>query len=158
MDETLNEIETRVLGSLLEKETTTPEYYPLSLNALLTACNQKTNREPVMSLSEDDVLRAIDSLKSRRLMWKLETAGGRVPKFEQNFSVHFQLDKAQTALMCVLMLRGPQTVGEIRGRTTRMHEFRDLAHVEQTLETLIKREERPLATQLPRLPGRKEFR
>ena len=116
-------VEIRILGCLIEKEITTPEYYPMSLNALTNACNQKTNRDPVMSLDDSDVMRALDSLREKKLVWQLNTAGGRVPKFEHNIRSLFTFTQQETALICVLMLRGAQTPGELRARTDRMCSF-----------------------------------
>ncbi len=158
MDVELNDIEMRVLGSLVEKEMTTPEYYPLSLNALTAACNQKSNRDPVMSVTEDQVALAAMSLKNKRLAWRLETAGGRVPKYEHNFSVHYSLASDEVAVLCTLLLRGPQTAGEIRQRASRMHEFKDISEVEATLQRLANHENDPFVVRLPRQPGRKENR
>ncbi len=158
MEITLTPIETRVLAVLVEKEFTTPEYYPMSLNAVTNACNQKSNREPVMTLDESRVEQALTTLKSKRLTWKLDTAGGRVSKYEHNFKVKYSLESPESAILCVLMLRGAQTPGEIKSRTARMHEFADLAEVENTLEKLMQREEGPFVAKLPRQPGRKEHR
>lgn len=158
MEITLTPIETRALAVLVEKEFTTPEYYPMSLNSLTNACNQKSNREPVMSLDESEVEHALATLKSKRLVWKLDTAGGRVPKFEHNFTVKYSLEQSEAAVLCGLMLRGAQTPGEIKSRTARMHEFAGLGEVESVLEKLMQREEGPFVTKLPRQPGRKENR
>lgn len=158
MDIDLNEQELRVLGALIEKEITTPEYYPLSLNALMAACNQKSNREPVMNLTEDEVLEALSSLRDKKLVWQLSTAGGRVPKFEHNIRSLFTFTKAETAVLCVLMLRGAQTAGEIKGRTERMYSFSNLQDVEETLKGLISRDDGPFVKELPRQPGKKEPR
>ncbi len=158
MDIDLNDQELRVLGALIEKEITTPEYYPLSLNALTAACNQKSNREPVMNLTEDEVSEALLSLRDKKLVWQLSTAGGRVPKFEHNIRSLFTLSKAETAVLCILMLRGAQTAGEIKGRTERMYSFSNLQEVEETLKTLISREDGPFVRELPRQPGKKEPR
>ncbi|MFP4416408.1 MAG: YceH family protein [Chitinivibrionales bacterium] len=158
MDVELNEIEVRVLGSLVEKDLTTPEYYPLSLNALTAACNQKSNREPVMSLDESEIVRALDSLKNKHLVWKLDTAAGRVPKYEHNLRPHWELSDAEISIICVLLLRGPQTVGEIKSRTGRMYDFSSLEEVEQSLKQLEQRDDGPFVTRLPLQPGRKEHR
>ena len=157
MDLQLNEAEVRVLGSLVEKEATTPDYYPLSLNALCAACNQKSNREPVMSLDEDSVLGAVESLQTKGLV--LRTSGGdhRVPKYGHRAGEVFNFDRREQAILCVLMLRGPQTVGELRGRTERLHTFDDLAEVEATLDRLMERTP-PLVQRLSRQPGEKESR
>lgn len=156
MDITLNEIEVRVLGSLIEKELTTPEYYPLSLNSLTNACNQKSNREPAMSLAEEDVVRALDSLRFKQLV-VLSADGGRVPKYRHLLAEKSGLMPAEQAIICELLVRGPQTVGELRTRGERMHPFGDLAAVEEVLNELMEREE-PFVTLLPRQPGRKEGR
>lgn len=156
----LDAIEARVLGCLIEKELTTPDYYPLSLNALVNACNQLSNREPVMTLSEPDVNRALDKLRDKRLAVVITGGDSRVFKFAHKVREIFELNSAQTALLCVLLLRGPQTVGELRGRTGRMHEFADLADVQTTLGSLATRDEPliPLVAVLPRQPGTKEAR
>ncbi len=149
----LSAIEARALGALIEKEITTPEYYPLSLNALVNACNQKNNREPVMQLAEDEVSDALDELRHKGLAGR--DNNHRVDKFTHGVTEVFNLDRRETAALCVLLLRGPQTVGEIRGRTQRMYEFDDLDAVEHTMSRLI---ERGLAVRLPRQAGRKEER
>ena len=156
MDVTLNEIESRVLGSLIEKELTTPEYYPLSLNALTNACNQKSNRDPVMALTEEDVVRALNSLRFKQLA-VVSADGGRVPKYRQLLAEKLGLIPAELALLCELLLRGPQTVGELRTRGERMHPFTDLAAVEEVLRELMERETPPI-TLMARQPGRKEGR
>lgn len=152
----MDQIEARVLGCLIEKEMTTPEYYPLSLNALTNACNQKSNREPVMALEEDAVVRALDSLRFKQLA-VLSADGGRVPKYRHILSEKMQLVSPELALLCELLVRGPQTVGELRGRCERMHAFADAAAVEDVLAELMEREQ-PLITRLARQPGRKEPR
>ncbi len=156
----LDAIEARVLGCLIEKELTTPDYYPLSLNALVNACNQLSNREPVMTLGEPDVSRALDKLRDKRLAVVITGGDSRVLKFAHKVRDMFALNGAQTAALCVLLLRGPQTAGEIRGRTGRMHEFADVADVVATLGSLATREEpQPaLVAMLPRQPGTKESR
>jgi len=156
MDMTLDDIEVRVLGSLIEKELTTPEYYPLSLNSLTNACNQKSNRDPVMGLSEEEVVRALDSLRFKQLV-VLSADGGRVPKYRHLLAEKLGLMPAEQAVICELLVRGPQTVGELRTRGERMHSFGDLAAVEEVLQELIQRE-KPLIALLPRQPGRKEGR
>ena len=157
MDIQLNEIEVRVLGALLEKETTTPDYYPLSLNALINACNQKSNREPVMNLDEGAVREALDSLNGTGLAGPISSAESRVTKYAHRLQEAFNFDRRETALLCVLFLRGPQTPGELRGRTERMYRFDGLEAVESALHRLIEREP-PLVKKLPRLPGTKESR
>lgn len=154
----LNSIELRILGALIEKEITTPEYYPMSLNGLTAACNQKSNREPVMNLDETDVSIGIDSLRDKKLVWQLSTAGGRVPKYEHNFRSLFTFSKAETAVLCVLILRGAQTAGEIKSRTDRLYTFASLEEVEKTLRLLIEHSDGPFVKELPRQPGKKEPR
>lgn len=156
MEVTLNGIELRVLGSLIEKELTTPEYYPLSLNALVNACNQKSNRDPVLGLDESEVTRALDSLRFKQFAL-LSGAGGRVPKYRHALVEKFRFSPAELAILCELMVRGPQTVGELRTRAERMHQFVDLAEVEAGLEDLMGRTP-AMVTRLPRQPGRKEPR
>jgi uncharacterized protein len=154
----LTDNEARVLGCLVEKEITTPDYYPLSLNALLNACNQKSNRDPVMSLNEDAVRQAVHSLNEKGLAGTASSAGdSRVAKYEHRMQEAFNFTRRETAIMCVLMLRGPQTPGELRGRSERMHRFEDLTDVQSTLQKLMTREE-PLVKVLPRQPGTKEAR
>src|ERR1700746_40178 len=154
----LTETEARVLGSLVEKDITTPDYYPLSLNALVNACNQKSNREPVMNLNDDAVRQALHSLNEKGLAGTASGAGdSRVAKFEHRMQEAFNLTRPETALLCVLLLRGPQTPGELRGRAERLHRFEDLTDVQSTLQKLMTREE-PLAKVLPRQPGTKEAR
>lgn len=152
----LNENEVRVLGSLIEKELTTPEYYPLSLNSLTNACNQKSNRDPVMALAEEDVVRALDSLRFKQLV-VLSADGGRVPKYRHLLAEKLGLMPAEQAIICELLVRGPQTVGELRTRGERMYPFGDLAAAEEVLQELIQREN-PLISLMPRQPGRKEGR
>jgi hypothetical protein len=135
----LNEVETRVLGSLVEKETATPEYYPLSLHALTAACNQKSNREPVMSLDEDTVYDAIESLRAKGLTVDISGGDHRVHKYAHRLGEVFNFDRREQTLLCVLMLRGPQTVGELRGRSERLHNFDSLDDVESTLSRLAER-------------------
>jgi uncharacterized protein len=151
----LTEIEARVLGALLEKDVTTPDYYPLSLNALVNACNQKNNRDPVMTLKEDEVSQALDGLQEKRLAGPARGADSRVTKFEHRLQEVFNFTRGEAAILCVLLLRGPQTPGELRGRGERMHRFDGLDEVESTLQRLI---ERDLVRVLPRQPGTKESR
>lgn len=153
----LTAAEARVLGSLLEKEATTPEYYPLSLNALVNACNQRSNREPVMNLDEDGVRQALHGLENKQLAGSSRSAEGRVIKYEHWLGEAFNFSRAEAALICVLLLRGPQTPGELRGRTERMHRFDEIADVLTGLQKLIDRDP-PLAVVLPRQPGTKESR
>jgi hypothetical protein len=157
MEITLTETEVRVLGSLIEKDITTPEYYPLSLNALVNACNQKTNRDPVMQLDEDAVRDALDGLQQQRLAGPARGADSRVTKYEQRLQEVFNFTRAETAILCVLLLRGPQTPGELRGRAERMHRFETLEDVQSALQKLMQRDP-PLAKILPRQPGTKESR
>ncbi len=156
MEIVLNQIEARVLGCLIEKELTTPEYYPLSLNALTNACNQKSNRDPVMALEEGEVVRALDGLRFKQLAL-VSGDGGRVPKYRHILAEKMQLVAPEMALVCELLLRGPQTVGELRTRAERMHPFADLAAVEEILQELMEREQ-PLIARLARQAGRKEAR
>ncbi len=153
----LSEIETRVLGSLIEKDITTPDYYPLSLNALVNACKQKNNRDPVMSLDEESVRTALSSLQEKRLAGPASGADSRVTKYEHRLQEVFNFDRREVAVLCVLLLRGPQTPGELRTRTERMYHFEALEDVVSTLDPLAQREPR-LATILPRQPGTKESR
>jgi uncharacterized protein len=153
----LNEIECRVLGSLVEKEITTPEYYPLSLNALINACNQKSNREPVMNLDEAAVRQALHSLDGQSLVRSVSAADSRVTKYEHRLQETFNFYRHEIAILSVLLLRGPQTPGELRGRTERLHHFDDLNAVQSSLQHLMKREP-PLVQVLPRQPGTKEAR
>jgi uncharacterized protein YceH (UPF0502 family) len=158
MELNLNAVEVRVLGALIEKEITTPEYYPLSLNALVNACNQKSNRDPAVSWSEDDVDKALETLRARGLALRSTGAGSRVPKHAHRFSEQLNPDRRETAILCELMLRGPQTVGELRTHTERMHRFDDISEVESVLDRLMEREPQPLVARLPRRPGEKEVR
>ena len=153
----LSEIEVRVLGSLIEKDITTPDYYPLSLNALVNACNQKNNREPVMVLNEDSVRQALSTLQEKRMAGPAGGADSRVTKYEHRLQEIFNFDRRETAVICVLLLRGPQTPGELRGRTDRMYRFDALDDVQATLHKLMDRQP-PLVRVLPRPPGTKESR
>jgi hypothetical protein len=154
---TLNAVEVRVLGALVEKEITTPDYYPLTLNALTNACNQKTNRDPVVSFDETTVVQALDGLREKDLVW-MTTADSRVPKYKHRFPWAFNLTQPHVAVLCELMLRGPQTLGELRAHAERLYDFTDLAEVEATLQSLMARDEQPLVVKLPRQAGRKESR
>src|SRR4029434_4153192 len=154
----LSDIETRVLGSLIEKQVTTPEYYPLTLNALTAACNQKNNRNPVTSYSEQQVADAVESLREKNLTYVFYGSTSRVPKFKHVAPEVLHLNNAELALMCVLMLRGPQTPGELRGNASRLHEFGGLDEIEQTLNGLITHDPDPLVVRLPRQAGQKEVR
>ena len=157
MEFKLTENEVRVLGSLIEKDITTPEYYPLSLNALVNACNQKSNRDPVMQLNEDTVRDALEGLQEQRLAGPARGADSRVTKYEQRLQEVFNFTRAEIAVLCVLLLRGPQTPGELRGRAERMHRFETLEDVQAALQKLMQREP-ALAKVLPRQPGTKESR
>ncbi len=153
MDSILTHEEVRILGCLMEKKMTTPEYYPLSLNALTNACNQKSNRDPVVAYDEETVLQAIEGLRKKQLAW--ESNLGRVAKYEERFDRDRNFNNQEAAVMCVLMLRGPQTVGELRGRTERLHAFESLEEVDRTLKTLTSLD---LVVRMPRQPGHKEAR
>ena len=158
MEALLNAVEVRALGALIEKKITTPEYYPLTLNSLTTACNQKSNRDPVVSLEEKAVVRALESLREKGLARQVSGVDMRVPKHYHLFDEKMCLTPPQVAALCVLLLRGPQTVGEIRGRSGRLYEFADLEEVERILTELVERSEGALVVQLARQPGRKESR
>ena len=153
----LDQIETRVLGALVEKELTTPEYYPLSLNALVNACNQKSNRDPVMNLDEDAVHVAMRSLDKKGLAGAADNMVSRVTKYEHRLQEAYNFTRHETAILAELLLRGPQTPGELRSRADRMHKFDDLGIVQSTLQRLMKREP-PLVKLLARQPGMKEAR
>lgn len=157
MSDPLNAVELRVLGALIEKESTTPEYYPMSLNSLVAACNQKTNRWPVTEYADDDVMGALDGLKARGFAAAI-TGGSRVTKFAQRFTDKLNPGRRETAILCVLMLRGPQTVGEIKGRTERIYNFADLEETATVLQKMIDRPEGALVQKLPHAPGTKEPR
>ena len=157
MDFVLDNVEARVLGAMVEKDATTPDYYPLSLNALVNACNQKNNRDPVLELDEDSVRRALASLQQKRLAGPAHGADSRVPKYEHRLQEVFNFGRGETAILCVLLLRGPQTPGELRGRTERLFRFEEVADVLSTLQRLMQREP-PLVKALPRQPGTKEAR
>ena len=157
MDMLLSEQEVRILGALIEKEITTPDYYPLSLNALTNACNQKSNRYPVMALDEQAVRETLDSLNRKGLAGPTSSAESRVTKFAHRWQEVFNFDRRETALLCELMLRGPQTLGELRAHAERLHRFDDLESLEAVLLKLSERQS-PLVKKLPRLPGTKEPR
>ena len=158
MDAPLTDVDVRILGSLIEKELTTPDYYPLSLNALTNACNQTSNREPVVHYDEDTVGRAIEGLRKRSLVRVVQQSGSRVSKYRHLVNETLGLVTRQTAVLSVLMLRGPQTVGELRTRTERLVRFESLEEVETVLEQLMERTPDPIAVRLPRQPGQKEVR
>jgi len=153
----LDDAEVRVLGSLIEKEITTPEYYPLSLNALVAACNQSSNRNPVVHFDEDTVARATESLREKKLIYRVERGESRVNKYRHIIYEALSLGRPAVAALCVLMLRGPQTVGEIRTRSNRLYDFTSLEEVDTTLNTLMSGE-RPLIARLARQTGQKEVR
>jgi uncharacterized protein YceH (UPF0502 family) len=153
----LDSAEVRVLGALMEKEATTPEYYPLSLNALVNACNQKSNREPVVNYDEDTVIDALDRLREKRLSLTI-TGNGRVHKYQQRISETLNLGRRESAVLCVLFLRGPQTLNEITTRCERLYNFTDLAETELVLDKLATSPEGGMVRKLPRLPGQKEQR
>ena len=157
MPEPLTDVEVRILGSLVEKQLTTPEYYPLTLNALVAACNQKTNRDPVVAYDETIVTAALESLRERNLAYVFYGAGSRVVKYKHMLPSVYELDPAETAVVAVLMLRGPQTLGEIKERSGRLHEFSGLGEVQQVLDALATRDE-PLVVRLERQPGQKDAR
>lgn len=158
----LTAVEARVVGSLMEKQVTTPEQYPMSVNGVVTACNQKTNREPVMDLKEHDVQETLDTLVKRHFLRTVSGFGNRVTKYEQRFCNSefgdLKLSAAEVAVVTALLLRGAQTPGELRTRSGRMFEFSDMAHVEATLEHLANREDGPFVVRLPREPGKRESR
>ncbi|MGI8495437.1 MAG: YceH family protein [Pyrinomonadaceae bacterium] len=157
MSEILTEVEARVVGALIEKQLTTPEYYPLTLNALAAACNQKSNREPVVSYDDETIQKALDDLREKNVVYVFYGSTSRVPKYKHILPKFLELDERETAVLCVLMLRGAQTIGEIRGRTGRLFEFSNLGEVNETLDALLKREE-PLIVKLEHQPGQKEAR
>ncbi|HEX4487260.1 MAG TPA: YceH family protein [Terriglobales bacterium] len=157
MNIVLNDVEARVLGSLIEKDITTPDYYPQSLNALVNACNQKNNRDPVMALNEGAVRDALASLQEMRLAGPTSSADSRVTKYEHREQEVFNFTRGETAIFCVLLLRGPQTPGELRGRSERLHRFETLDDVQATLQRLMQRDP-PLVRMLARQPGTKEAR
>ena len=157
MPEILTEIEARVVGALIEKQLTTPEYYPLTLNALVAACNQKTNREPVVTFTEETVQKSLDDLREKNVVYVFYGSTSRVPKYKHALDKVCELDAPETAVVCVLLLRGAQTLGELRERTGRLYEFSGLGEVQETLDNLARRDEL-LVTKLERQPGQKEVR
>jgi uncharacterized protein YceH (UPF0502 family) len=157
MNTELDEVEARVVGCLIEKEGTTPDYYPLTVNALIAACNQKTNRNPVVDYNEDIVTKALDSLRDKNLVYVLFGGSSRVAKYKHLVPKILELKYPEVAAICVLLLRGPQTLGEIKARTTRLYSYDDIGQVEETLRGLEKRDE-PLIVNLGRQPGQKEAR
>lgn len=157
MPEILNEIEARILGSLVEKQLTTPEYYPLTLNALVNACNQKNNRDPATSFSEKAVDDALENMRDRNLVYVFYGSTSRVPKYKHMLPSVYELDEPATAIIAELLLRGPQTLGELRGHCERLYAFSSLGEVQETLDGLMRRED-SLVVRLPVQPGRKEAR
>ncbi|MGI8735342.1 MAG: YceH family protein [Pyrinomonadaceae bacterium] len=158
MNTLLNDIEVRVLGALVEKQVTTPEYYPLTLNSLTLACNQKNNRNPITSYDEAAVAHALETLREKSLTYVFHGSTSRVPKYKHVMTEVFHLTPQELAVMCVLMLRGTQTPGELRGSGSRLHEFSGLEEVDETLAGLMSREPEPLVAKLPRQAGQKEVR
>lgn len=157
MTEKLTETEARITGALIEKQLTTPEYYPLTLNALVAACNQKTNREPVVSYSEQIVQKSLDDLREKNIVYVFYGSTSRVPKYKHILDKVYELEPPEIAVLCVLMLRGAQTLGELRERTGRLYEFSGLGETSETLDGLMRRDE-PLVVKLERQPGQKEVR
>jgi uncharacterized protein len=157
VEHTLTDVEVRVLGSLIEKEITTPDYYPLSLNALMVACNQSSNRNPVVQFDEDTTARAADSLRDKKLVHLVDRGESRVTKYRHVLYEAMDLGRPAIAVICVLMLRGPQTIGEIRTRTNRLYDFSSLEEVETTLNSLMSGDS-PLIVRLPRQTGQKDVR
>jgi uncharacterized protein YceH (UPF0502 family) len=158
MESILNEVEIRVLGSMIEKQITLPDYYPLSLNALMNACNQKSSRNPVVSYDEQTVIRALDSLRDKGLAWVFKGADSRVLKYGHVFEKSYELNEQEVAVMCILMLRGAQTPGEIRSRCNALWNFDNLEEVEATIQGLIEKDTGALIVKLPRQLGTKESR
>lgn len=158
MDQVFSDIEIRVLGVLLEKETTTPDYYPLTLNSCVNACNQKSSRNPSMSLDDKTVARALLSLQDKHLLWKQTTADGRVPKYAHKIDEISDFSEPQLAVLCVLLLRGAQTLGEIRTRTNRLFIFNSTEEIENIIDELTEDDNGPFVVKLPRQPGRKDCR
>jgi hypothetical protein len=158
MQHELNTVEARVLGCLIEKQFTTPDTYPLTLNSLTLACNQKSNRDPVMEIEEQIVLRALDTLRDKKLIEMVSMAGSRVMKYRHQADRALELEPPALAILCELLVRGPQTAGELRGRVTRMLPFENIEAVEQVLSLLTSKSPEPLAILLPKQPGRKEPR
>ncbi len=157
MSEILTETESRILGSLVEKQLTTPEYYPLTINALVNACNQKSNRDPVVVYDETTVANALERLRDRNLVYVFYGSTSRVPKYKHMLPTVYELEPSEVAVMCVMLLRGPQTLGELRTRTERLYNFSGLGEVQETLDGLVRRDN-PLVIKLERQPGQKEAR
>jgi uncharacterized protein YceH (UPF0502 family) len=158
MDNFMTVEEARVVGSLIEKEMTTPEYYPLTLNALMAACNQKSNRAPALQLSDTDIVRALDCLRDRRLAWETTSSGGRTPKYGHRVQETLKLQSPQRAVLCELLVRGPQTAAELRIRASRMTDLPDVNHVMTILDELANHVEGPMVVKLPRESGQREER
>lgn len=157
MPQKLTETEARIVGALVEKQLTTPEYYPLTLNALVAACNQKSNREPVVNYNDKTVEAALENLRDRNLVYVFYGSTSRVPKYKHMLPSVYELEPSEVAVLCVLMLRGAQTLGEIRGRSERLYDFRDLGDAQETIDALVSRDE-PLVARLERAPGQKDAR
>ena len=155
--EKLTEVEARIVGALVEKQLTTPEYYPLTLNALTAACNQKSNRDPVVSFDEETVTRTLENLRDKNLVYVFYGSTSRVPKYKHMLPSVYELEPSEVAVICVLLLRGAQTLGELRGRTDRLYDFTGLGEVNETLDNLMRRDE-PLVVKLERQAGQKEVR
>jgi hypothetical protein len=158
LDPVLTPVEVRILGALIEKAATTPDNYPLSPSALAAACNQLSNRDPVMRLTDEEIASAVIALRRRSLLRAIQPAGARITKYQHLLDDALSLDRRELAVLCVLMLRGPQTPGELHSRTARLAEFRDLADLMGVVESLATRADGALATTLPRRPGQKEVR
>lgn len=158
METVLTTTEIRVLGCLIEKEMTTPDYYPLTLNGLTNACNQKSNRDPVVNVDDTDVVKALDKLRFKGLSMQASGEGSRVPKYRHTMVEKMYFEPEQLAILCELFVRGPQTLGELRSRCERMHPFAELSAVEAVLSELMVERDNPLVVKLPRQPGRKEQR
>jgi uncharacterized protein YceH (UPF0502 family) len=157
MSEKLTETEARIVGCLIEKQLTTPEYYPLTLNAIIAACNQKTNREPVVAYSEGIVQKSLDDLREKNIVYVFYGSTSRVVKYKHILDKVYELDEREVAIVCVLLLRGAQTLGELRERTGRLYEFSGLGEVNETLDGLMRRDE-PIVVKLERQAGQKEVR
>jgi len=157
MPEILNETECRIVGALVEKQLTTPEYYPLTLNALVNACNQKNNREPVVSYDERTVTESLERLRDRNIVYVFYGSTSRVPKYKHMLPSIYELQPPEVAVICVMLLRGPQTLGELRTRTERLYAFNDLGELQETLDGLMRRDD-PLVIKFERLAGHKEAR
>ena len=157
MPEILNETEARIVGALVEKQLTTPEYYPLTLNALVNACNQKNNREPVVSYTDSLVTNALEILRDRNIVYVFYGSTSRVPKYKHMLPTIYDLEPPEVAVICVMLLRGPQTLGELRTRTERLYQFQTLGEIQETLDGLARRDD-PLVIKLPIQPGQKEAR